>query len=108
MLVALRNKKSPESPWATKQTERTNMARKLNAALKAKVTPDEALASIIGDRARQRSDILKDLWTYFKKHKLNEGRTIHLDDTLRSSGIWGNKKSIQMTEVGKAMKHASA
>jgi len=81
------------------------MARKLNAALKAKVTPDAALASIIGSKPMMRSDILKKLWDYFKKNGLNEGRTITLDDTLKSSGIWGRKATIQMTEVGKAMKH---
>ena len=84
------------------------MARKLNKALLAKVKPDEALASIIGSKPLMRSEILANLWKYFKANELNSGRTITLDDTLRSSGIWGNKKTIQMTEVGKAMKHTVA
>ena len=83
------------------------MPRKLNAALKAKVTPDDALASIIGDKPLPRSGIVKKLWDYFKKHGLNDGNTISLDDTLRDSKIWGNAKEIKMTKVGLALKHAN-
>lgn len=70
-----------------------------------KVYPDAALASIIGAAALKRSDIIKKLWVLFKKRKLNCGRIIRLDSNLRASHIWGNKTSIDMTEVGKALKH---
>jgi chromatin remodeling complex protein RSC6 len=81
------------------------MARKM---VTQKVYPDTALASIIGSKPTPYSGIIKALWTYFKKHKLNSGRTIKLDARLRASRIWGNAASIDMTEVSKALKHASA
>lgn len=80
--------------------------RKLPAALKRPVQPDRKLASLVGSKKVQRSEIIKKLWVYFKRHKLNKGRTITLDSKLKSSGIWGNKSKIKMTEVGKALKHA--
>lgn len=80
------------------------MARKM---VSQKVRPDAALASIIGSSPLPRSGILKKLWAYFKKHKLNSGRTIKLDARLRASRIWGNAATIDMTETGKALQHAS-
>lgn len=89
---------------AVKRGKKTK--RKLPAALKRPVQPDRKLASVIGGKKVQRSEIIKKLWVYFKRHKLNKGRTITLDSKLKSSGIWGSKSKIQMTEVGKALKHA--
>lgn len=82
------------------------MAKKKSKALTQKVHPDRALASIIGCSALVRSDIIKKLWSYFRSKKLNKGRVIKLDATLKASKIWGSKSSIDMTEVGKALKHA--
>jgi chromatin remodeling complex protein RSC6 len=47
--------------------------------------------------------VIKKLWEYFKKNKLNDGQTINLDDKLKA--VYGNKKTIKMTEVSKAFSH---
>ena len=79
--------------------------RKLGAALKRPVQPDKKLASIIGGKKVQYSEILRKVWAYVKRNGLNSGRTIRLDSKLKNSGIWGSKSKITMFEVGKAMKH---
>ena len=50
-----------------------------------------------------RTQVIKKLWEYFKKNKLNDGQTINLDDKLKA--VYGNKKTIKMTEVSKAFSH---
>jgi chromatin remodeling complex protein RSC6 len=82
------------------------MARR-GGILTQKVYPDEALASIIGSGAKTRGGITKALWAYIKRNGLNEGRTIHLDETMQDSGIWGRSKKIDMLKIGQAFKHAS-
>ncbi len=89
---------------AVKRSKKTK--RKLPAALKRPVQPDKKLASLIGSKKLQYSEIIKKLWSYFKRHGLSSGRTIRLDGKLKSSGIWGSKSKISMYEVGKALKHA--
>lgn len=80
--------------------------RKLPKKLREPVHPDDALAEIIGERARPRYQIIADLWKYFRKKRLNSGQTIRVDAAMRDSGIWGRKRMIDITEVGKALQHA--
>jgi chromatin remodeling complex protein RSC6 len=74
--------------------------RKLPAALSKPLKPDAVLADIIGPQARSRAQLLKDLWGYFKKHKLNVGREINADAKVKKLA---GKSKFTMFEVMKIM-----
>lgn len=95
-------------------------ARKPNAAFTKEFTPSAQLAEVIGSKPVPRTAVIKKLWDYFKKNKLNQGQLINLDDKLKA--VYGSKKSrtmgknkvsvrgdqIFMTEVSEAFKHLKA
>merc|ERR1712139_530849 len=43
-----------------------------------------ALADICGGKSMARTEVTKKIWLYIKKHKLNEGRIIKPDKTLKA------------------------
>merc|ERR1719498_738040 len=44
----------------------------------------EALAAICGKKTAPRTEVTKLVWAYIKKNKLNNGRTIKPDATLKA------------------------
>jgi upstream activation factor subunit UAF30 len=75
--------------------------KKANPALMKKFKPDAKLSAVVGAAARPRSQYMKDLWVYIKKHKLqdpNNGQHIlcKKDTKLRA---WSGKDMITMFEV---------
>jgi chromatin remodeling complex protein RSC6 len=78
-------------------------ARKPSAAFMKELTPSAELGEVVGNKPLPRTQVIKKLWEYFKKNKLNDGQTINLDDKLKK--VYGNKKTIKMTEVSKAFAH---
>merc|ERR1719298_166636 len=44
----------------------------------------DALAAICGKKSAPRTEVTKLIWTYIKKHSLNEGRTIKPDSALKA------------------------
>ncbi|MDF0489770.1 SWIB/MDM2 domain-containing protein [Sphingomonas sp. H39-1-10] len=71
----------------------------------APVTPSDDLAEIVGKKDLPRSDVVKKVWDYIKKHDLQDAkdrRQINGDDKLQK--IFG-KKSVSMFEMNK---HLSA
>ena len=84
------------------------MARKMNSAfgkiVKMKFAPWETLAAVIGKGRVTRGQAVKKLWTYFKKHKLQDKknrRNVNADEKLRP--LFG-KAQITMFEVPKILK----
>lgn len=74
--------------------------RKPNPALLAKLTPSEALAAVVGATPLPRSQALKKVWDYIKKHGLQDSanrRKINSDDKLKA--LFG-KASVGMLEIG--------
>merc|ERR1712188_77709 len=43
-----------------------------------------ALATICGAKTLPRTEVTKKIWAYIKKYKLNDGRTIKPDSTLKA------------------------
>merc|ERR1719364_648324 len=43
-----------------------------------------ALAIICGGKMMPRTEVMKKIWAYIKKNKLNDGRTIKPDSTLKA------------------------
>ena len=75
-------------------------ARKANAAFMKPVTPDAALAAVVGNKPMPRTEITKKLWAYIKKKGLQDAknrRNINADDALKV--VFGGKKQVSMFEM---------
>merc|ERR1712118_16017 len=59
-------------------------AKKKGIGLFAPVTLSESLAKICGGKKMPRTEAIKKLWVYIKAKKLNEGRVITPDATLKA------------------------
>jgi len=76
--------------------------RKPNPAFMKPMTPDAALAAVVGTKAMPRTEITKKLWAYIKKNKLQDKvnrRNINADDNLKV--VFGGKKTVSMFEMTK-------
>jgi len=76
--------------------------RKPNAAFMKPVTPDAALAEVVGSKPLPRTELTKKLWAYIKKNGLQDKknrRNIHSDDALKA--VFGGKALVNMFEMTK-------
>lgn len=76
-------------------------ARKPNAAFMTPLAPNEKLAAVIGSKAAPRTEIVKKIWDYIKKHGLqdkNNKRMINADDKLKP--LFG-KDQVSMFDLAK-------
>jgi len=96
---------APARKGAAKKTKgaRKSAGRgRANAAFMAPVTPDSALAAVVGDKPMPRTEITKRLWAYIKKNGLQDQknrRMINADATLKA--VFGGKSSVNMFEMTK-------
>jgi chromatin remodeling complex protein RSC6 len=70
-----------------------------NPAFMKPLTPSAALAAVVGSAPLPRTEIVQKLWTYIKKHKLQDNanrRMVNSDDKLK--GIFG-KAQVSMFEM---------
>lgn len=77
-------------------------ARKPNAAFMKPVTPDDALAAVVGSKPLPRTELTKKLWVYIKKNNLQDSKVrtqINADDKLKA--VFDGKKSVSMFEMTK-------
>jgi len=75
---------------------------KANAAFMKPVTPDSALAEVVGSKPLPRTEVTKKLWAYIKKNNLQDSknrRMINADATLKP--IFGGKSTVNMFEMTK-------
>lgn len=64
--------------------------------------PDTVLSEVIGSKAVPRTEVVKKLWTYIKKNKLQDTKKrimINADDKLKE--VFGGKKQVSMFEMTK-------
>ena len=76
--------------------------RKPNAAFMKPMTPDAALAVVMGSKAIPRTEVTKKLWAYIKKNGLQDKvnkRNINADAKLQA--VFGGKKKVNMFEITK-------
>lgn len=73
------------------------------------VTPDAALAPIVGSKPLPRTELTKKLWAYIKKNGLQDKknkRMINADDALKV--VFGGKGQVSMFDMTKLVsKHVS-
>lgn len=76
--------------------------RKPNAAFMRPLQPSAALALIVGSKSLPRTQVVKKLWEYIKKHKLQDSknrRNINADTNLKA--VFAGKKTVSMFEMTK-------
>ncbi|HEY3571607.1 MAG TPA: SWIB/MDM2 domain-containing protein [Thermoanaerobaculia bacterium] len=73
-----------------------------NSAFMAPLTPDAALAAVVGKEPLPRTEVTKRVWDYIREHKLqdpNDKRTIKADAKLKA--VFDGKDSVSMFELTK-------
>jgi chromatin remodeling complex protein RSC6 len=92
-------------------TEKKSAGKKAspNSAFMKEMTPSPELAAIVGNNPLPRTEVVKKLWAYIKKHNLQdpkEKRNINADDKLKA--VFGGKGQVSMFEMTKLVnKHLS-
>jgi chromatin remodeling complex protein RSC6 len=80
-----------------------------NPAFMKPLTPSAELAAIVGEKGLPRTEVVKKLWAYIKKHGLQDQknkRQINADDKLKK--VFGGKSSVSMFDMTKLVsKHLS-
>ncbi len=85
-----------------KVTKKPAGKRKPNAAFMAPLKPSAALAEIVGAKPLPRTQVIKKLWLYIKKHNLQDPknkRNIKADEILKN--IFKGKAVVSMFEMTK-------
>jgi chromatin remodeling complex protein RSC6 len=83
-------------------TAGTKTKRKINPAFMKPVQPDEKLSAVIGSNPLPRSELVKKLWEYIRKHGLQDKQKktlINADDNLRA--VFDGKTQVTMFEMTK-------
>ncbi|MGE5256941.1 MAG: SWIB/MDM2 domain-containing protein [Hyphomicrobiales bacterium] len=91
-------KKAPAKKAAKPKVKRTP-----NAAFMKAMTPSAMLAAVVGAKPLPRTEVVKKMWAYIKKYKLQDAinkRMINADEKLR--GIFG-KAQVSMFEMTKIL-----
>ena len=89
---------------AVKKVAKKKSARKPNAAFMAALAPSESLAAVVGSKPLPRTQIIKKIWEYIKKNKLQDSknrRMINADEKLKV--LFAGKKQISMFELAKVV-----
>lgn len=80
----------------------TKTKRKANSAFMKPVQPDDKLSAVIGSSPLPRSELVKKLWEYIRKHGLQDKQKktiINADDNLRA--VFDGKTQVTMFEMTK-------
>ncbi len=75
---------------------------KPNAAFMKPLTPSSELAAVVGSNPLPRTEVVKKMWVYIKKHNLQDSknrRNINADAVLKP--IFGGKAQVNMFEMTK-------
>ena len=94
-------KKTTKRKTKAKKKTKKKTKRKPNAAFMKPLTPSAALAAVIGSKPVPRTQVVKKLWAYIKKHDLQDSknrRNINADSKLKP--VFG-KNQVSMFEMTK-------
>ena len=102
-------KKAPAKKAAKKVAKKSPAKKRTpNAAFMKPLTPSAALAAVVGSTPLARTEVVSKLWTYIKKHALQDKvnkRNINADDKLKA--VFG-KTQVTMFELASLIgKHLS-
>ncbi len=106
---AAAKKPAAKKAAAPKKAAKAKVKRTPNAAFMKALTPSATLAAVVGNKPLPRTEVVKKVWEYIKKHKLQdakEKRNINGDAAL--TALFGGKKQASMFELAKYIsKHLS-
>ena len=92
-----------------KAAAKPKVKRKPNPAFMKPMNIGDALQPVVGSKPMPRTEVVKKLWEYIKKNKLQdakERRNINADSNLQK--VFGGKKTVSMFEMTKLVnKHLS-
>jgi upstream activation factor subunit UAF30 len=92
-----------------KKAKKATTKKKAGGAFMKPMTPSAQLSEVVGAKAIPRTEVVKKLWVYIKKHGLQDAknrRMINADDNLKP--IFAGKKQVSMFEMTKYVsKHLS-
>jgi upstream activation factor subunit UAF30 len=77
--------------------------KKINSLMQLFI-PSEALSAIVGPNPIARTEIVKKIWEYIKKNKLQDKknrRMINADEKLRP--VFGNKEQVSLFDLAKCL-----
>jgi upstream activation factor subunit UAF30 len=98
-----KKKKATKKAAAKKTTKKAGgKKRKPNAAFMKALTPSAALAEVIGAKAIPRTEVVKKLWAYIRKHGLQDSqnrRNINADAKLKPIFGKGTVSMFEMTKL---------
>jgi len=92
---------APAKKPAAKKAAKPEVKRTPNAAFMKPMTPSAMLAAVVGAMPLPRTEVVKKVWEYIKKNKLQDAinkRMINADEKLRE--IFG-KAQVSMFEMTK-------
>jgi chromatin remodeling complex protein RSC6 len=94
-------KKAAPKKAAKKAAPKKKSARKPNAAFMAPLTASPVLSEVVGNKPMPRTEIIKKIWEYIKKNKLQDNknkRMINADSKLKA--LFG-KDQVSMFDLAK-------
>jgi upstream activation factor subunit UAF30 len=89
---------------APKKAAKKKTARKPNAAFMIPLNASPALAEVIGSKPMPRTEIIRQIWNYIKKNKLQDSknrRMINADAKLKV--LFAGKMQISMFDLAKVV-----
>ena len=92
---------APAKKPAVKKAAKPKVKRTPNAGFMKAMTPSARLAAVVGAKPLPRTEVVKKIWEYIKKNKLQDAsnkRMINADEKLRE--IFG-KAQVSMFEMTK-------
>lgn len=95
-------KAAPKKAAKKAAPKKAKTKRTPNAAFMKAVTPSEALAAVVGDKAIPRTEVTKRLWAYIKKNGLQDAtnrRNINADDKLKAIFKKPTVNMFEMTKI---------
>jgi len=87
---------------AKKTAKKAGAKRTPSAAFMKPMTPNSALAAVVGANAMPRTELTKRIWAYIKRNGLQDSvnrRMINADDKLRE--VFGGRGQVSMFEMTK-------
>ena len=85
-----------------KKSTRKSSKRKPNSGFMKPMKPTEVLAAIIGSKALPRTQVVKKIWQYIKKHGLQDKtKRIMINADAKLTKLFGGKKKVNMFEMTK-------
>lgn len=100
--TATKAKAKPAAKAKKAKAAKPKTKRKPNAAFMKPMTIGAVLHPVIGSKPMPRTEVVKKVWDYIKKNKLQdakERRNINADENLKA--VFGGKKTVSMFEMTK-------